>query len=83
MRACVTAATVRNGSVAPETLVAGAAVLMSGYLGAPASGAREGGFLASLGVVPRMALAVGTNEVLRKPLSARELATSLARVLQP
>ena len=36
-------------------------VLMSGYLGAPAS----------------------ADEVLRKPLSARDLASSLARVLHP
>jgi len=41
-------------------------VLMSGYLGAPAS-----------------RLAIGADEVLQKPLSARDLATSLARVLRP
>jgi CheY-like chemotaxis protein len=42
-------------------------VLMSGYVGgAVASGARE----------------AGAEEVLKKPLSARDLATSLARVLQ-
>jgi len=43
-------------------------VLMSGYVGgAIASNARE----------------AGAEEVLKKPLSARELATSLARVLEP
>jgi PAS domain S-box-containing protein len=43
-------------------------VLMSGYIGEPLPyGARE----------------AGADEVLKKPLSARELATSLARVLQP
>ena len=43
-------------------------VLMSGYVGgAIASSARE----------------AGAEEVLKKPLSARELATSLARVLEP
>jgi len=42
-------------------------LLMSGYIGgALASGARE----------------AGANEVMKKPLSARELATSLARVLR-
>ena len=43
-------------------------VLMSGYVGAGmASGARD----------------AGAEEVLKKPLSARDLATSLARVLHP
>jgi len=42
-------------------------VLMSGYLGATAGEA---------------ALAIGADEVLQKPLSARDLATSLARVLR-
>ena len=42
-------------------------MLMSGYLGATG---REG------------ALAIGADEVLQKPLSARDLATSLARVLR-
>ena len=42
-------------------------VLMSGYLGATG---KEG------------ALAIGADEVLQKPLSARDLATSLARVLR-
>jgi CheY-like chemotaxis protein len=41
-------------------------VLMSGYLGATAG----------------EALAIGADEVLQKPLSARDLATSLARVLR-
>ena len=56
-------------------------VLMSGYLGAPPN-VREGVLLDALGVVPQMPFGVGADEVLRKPLSARELATSLARVLQ-
>jgi CheY-like chemotaxis protein len=56
-------------------------VLMSGYLGAVASDARESYLLDALGVIPRVALAVGANEVLKKPLSVRELASSLARVL--
>jgi CheY-like chemotaxis protein len=43
-------------------------VLVSGYVG---------------GMVANRAYNAGANEVLRKPLSARELATSLARVLQP
>jgi CheY-like chemotaxis protein len=42
-------------------------VLMSGYVG---------------GAVARRARDSGADEVLKKPLSARELATSLARVLQ-
>jgi CheY-like chemotaxis protein len=56
-------------------------VLMSGYLGAPPN-VREGGPLDALGVVPQVPFGVGADEVLKKPLSARELATSLARVLQ-
>jgi CheY-like chemotaxis protein len=56
-------------------------VLMSGYLGAPPN-VREGVLLDALGVVPQMPFGVGADEVLRKPLSARELAASLARVLQ-
>ena len=43
-------------------------VLVSGYVG---------------GLVASRAYNCGANEVLRKPLSARELATSLARVLDP
>jgi len=43
-------------------------VLVSGYVG---------------GIVARRAYNAGANEVLKKPLSARELATSLARVLHP
>jgi CheY-like chemotaxis protein len=42
-------------------------VLVSGYVG---------------GAVVRRALESGADEVLKKPLSAHELATSLARVLQ-
>jgi PAS domain S-box-containing protein len=43
-------------------------VLMSGYIG---------------GAVARQAREAGAEEVLKKPLSARDLATSLARVLHP
>jgi signal transduction histidine kinase/CheY-like chemotaxis protein len=43
-------------------------VLMSGYVG---------------GAVASLARAAGAEEVLKKPLSARDLAASLARVLQP
>jgi len=42
-------------------------LLMSGFVGGAAAKARE----------------LGANEVLKKPLRARELATSLARVLSP
>jgi CheY-like chemotaxis protein len=56
-------------------------VLMSGYLGAPPN-VREGGILDALGVVPQVPFGTGADEVLKKPLSARDLAASLARVLQ-
>ncbi|MDM0001028.1 ATP-binding protein [Variovorax sp. J22P240] len=51
-------------------------VLMSGYLGARAGKARESGAADSLGA------AIGADEVLQKPLSARDLGASLARVLR-
>jgi CheY-like chemotaxis protein len=56
-------------------------VLMSGYLGVAPRDARESGFADTLGVTPRMAIGVGADIVVRKPLLARELAASLARVL--
>jgi CheY-like chemotaxis protein len=42
-------------------------LLMTGYVG---------------GTVARRARQAGANEVLKKPISARDLATSLARVLR-
>ena len=57
-------------------------VLMSGYLGATTQKAGEGGLVDALGVAAEAALAIDADEVLQKPLSARDLATSLARVLR-
>ena len=57
-------------------------VLMSGYLGATGGKARESGLLHALGRAPKVAVAIGADEVLQKPLSARDLATSLAKVLR-
>ena len=54
-------------------------VLMSGYLEVTPGKARESGLVDTLDVAPEAALA---DEVLQKPLSARDLATSLARVLR-
>ncbi len=56
---------------------------MSGYLDATAGKASENGLLDALGRAPKIAVAIGADEVLQKPLSARDLATSLARVLRP
>jgi PAS domain S-box-containing protein len=57
-------------------------VLMSGYLGATAAKALESGLVDALGAAPEADLAIGADEVLQKPLSARDLATSVARVLR-
>jgi PAS domain S-box-containing protein len=57
-------------------------VLMSGYLGATAAKARESGLLDARGTAPKFTVAIGADEVLQKPLSARDLAVSLARVLR-
>ena len=57
-------------------------VLMSGYLGPTADKVRESGLFHTLGVAQKIAAAIGADEVLQKPLSARDLATSLARVLR-
>ena len=57
-------------------------VLMSGYLGATAWKARESGLVDSSGGASEGALGIAVDEVLRKPLLARDLATSLARVLR-
>jgi len=55
-------------------------VLMSGYLGAPPTCAKA--CCSTRWRRAAGAVGVGADEVLRKPLSARELAASLARVLQ-
>ena len=57
-------------------------VLMSGYLGVAPRDAREGGLADALGVVPRVPVGVGADVVVKKPLSARDLAASMARALQ-
>jgi PAS domain S-box-containing protein len=57
-------------------------VLMSGYLGPTADRVRESGLFQTLGMSQKIAAAIGADEVLQKPLSARDLATSLARVLR-
>jgi len=57
-------------------------VLMSGYLGATAGSARESGLVDMPVAAADAALAIEADEVLQKPLSARDLATSLARVLR-
>jgi PAS domain S-box-containing protein len=57
-------------------------VLMSGYLGPTADKVRGSGLFQTLGMSQKIAAAIGADEVLQKPLSARDLATSLARVLR-
>jgi PAS domain S-box-containing protein len=57
-------------------------VMMSGYLGPTADKVRESGRFHTLGLAQKIATAIGADEVLQKPLSARDLATSLARVLR-
>jgi PAS domain S-box-containing protein len=56
-------------------------VLMSGYFGATPRDARETGVADALGVVPRIPVGIGADIVLKKPLSARDLAASMARAL--
>ena len=56
-------------------------VLMSGYLGAASRGARETGPADALGILPRVPVGVGADVVVKKPLSARDLAASMARAL--
>jgi CheY-like chemotaxis protein/anti-sigma regulatory factor (Ser/Thr protein kinase) len=57
-------------------------VLMSGYLGSTTAKAR-GSRASDTPEMPReVALAIGADEVLQKPLSARDLAASLAKVLR-
>jgi signal transduction histidine kinase/ActR/RegA family two-component response regulator len=57
-------------------------VLMSGYLGSTAAKARESGAVATPGIAREVALTIGADDVLQKPLSARDLAATLARVLR-
>jgi PAS domain S-box-containing protein len=57
-------------------------VLMSGYLGATAARPHVDGGVDTLGAAPEAALAIEADGVLQKPLSARDLATTLARVLR-
>ena len=57
-------------------------VLMSGYLGLTAGRVRESGAFQTPGMAQKIAAAIGADEVLQKPLSARDLAASLARVLR-
>ena len=57
-------------------------VLMSGYLGPAAAKTRESGALDAPGMPREVALTLGADEVLQKPLSARDLAATLARVLR-
>ncbi|HEU0201106.1 MAG TPA: ATP-binding protein [Burkholderiaceae bacterium] len=57
-------------------------VLMSGYLGPTADKVRASGMFWTLGMAQKAAAALGADEVLQKPVSARDLATSLARVLR-
>jgi CheY-like chemotaxis protein len=57
-------------------------VLMSGYLGAAPGKTRENGRVDTLSAGPDADLAIGADEVLQKPISARNLAASLAWVLR-
>jgi PAS domain S-box-containing protein len=57
-------------------------VLVSGYMGATAGKACESSLADAPDAVQEAALATLADEVLQKPLSARDLATSLARVLR-
>jgi PAS domain S-box-containing protein len=56
-------------------------VLMSGYLVGASVNGRDIDSPDARGVAPESAPAMGADEVVQKPLSARDLATSLARVL--
>jgi CheY-like chemotaxis protein len=58
-------------------------VLVSGYLGPTADKVDESGRFHTLGLSQKIAAALGADEVLQKPLSTRDLARSLARVLRP
>ena len=57
-------------------------VLMSGYLGTAAGKSREIDRGASQGVAPEGASSLEADEVLQKPVSARDLAVSIAKVLR-
>jgi PAS domain S-box-containing protein len=56
-------------------------VLVSGYLGATLRTAHDSGPIDMPGVAPKGSTSIRADEVLQKPLSARDLAASLARVL--
>jgi CheY-like chemotaxis protein len=56
-------------------------VLMSGYLAATPRKAQESDLVDVPGMASAAASAIGADEVLQKPLSARDLAASVARVL--
>jgi CheY-like chemotaxis protein len=57
-------------------------VLVSGYLGGMAMRPREGGALEASGGEPKGTTGIGADAILQKPLSAHDLASSLARVLR-
>ena len=57
-------------------------VLMTGYRDTEPTMTDESGTVNVLGGAAETALAIGADEVLQKPLSARDLAKSLARVLR-
>jgi PAS domain S-box-containing protein len=56
-------------------------VLMSGYLGATPRDMHDTSVADALGVVPRVPVGVGADVVVEKPLSAGDLAASMARAL--
>ena len=57
-------------------------VLMSGYPGLAADNVRESGVFRTPGTTQKLTATLGADEVLQKPVSARDLAASLARVLR-
>jgi len=57
-------------------------VLMSGYLGQTAEKVRESGPVRTADMARKVAVVLGADEVLQKPVSARDLATSVAKVLR-
>jgi PAS domain S-box-containing protein len=59
-----------------------AVVVMSGYLGATARKSAGGDLADTLSAGPELATSIDADAILQKPLSARDLAASLARVLR-
>jgi CheY-like chemotaxis protein len=57
-------------------------VLVSGYLGATAVRPREDGIHDTSGGEPKTTTEFGADAILQKPLSAHDLASSLARILR-